>query len=350
MRKDEIIKKFKNLSSKSAGIISVSNKEWYSLFLDEIRNSIAIEGIFADRNDLLSVIEKSNKSYTQKTDAILGYFETASSVYEYARNLYKNNEFTIRQSDIKQIHSLLMRYEKLHGFYKGPLGDYRKENVEVYNSRFTPVSYRYVNDLMTAYIKWINKQIRLRKNDKIRLAALSHVLLETIHPFRDGNGRVGRIFLSFILIGNGFMNIAIKGVRKNERERYYLAMEKSDDEFEKMLRRIEKGEAPSSALIDEYSRKTNTEILEEIILDELELSYDRLQHNNADEADKEALLPLRDASKYFNYSQDYLRNLLNSGNLKGMKKGKLWYIKLSDLETYVNKISSNILKPDSEQF
>ena len=56
-------------------LFAVSNREWYSLFRDEIRNSIAIEGIFANRNDLLNVLENKGRTSVEKTAAILGYFE-----------------------------------------------------------------------------------------------------------------------------------------------------------------------------------------------------------------------------------------------------------------------------------
>lgn len=343
MDKKTVVKKFGGLKVHSMDFITITNKEWYSLFLDEIRNSIAIEGIFSNRNDLLNVINKTQKTNTQKTSAILGYFDTASSVYEYAKNLLKNEEFTIRQSDLKQIHSLLMRYEKQNGHYKGKLGEYRLENVEVYNSKFTPINYIYINDVMTAYLKWINKSAKNKKLDKIRFAALSHVLFETIHPFRDGNGRAGRILLSYMLIGMGFLNIAIKGVKKSERERYYNAMESSDIEFEEMLRAIEKGKPASENLIEEYARKTDTTLIENIIIEELAYSFERMVQNKSDITNSDALLPLRDAAKFFNYSQDYLRNLINSDKLKAAKKGKLWYVKLSELEKYVNNVKGENL-------
>ncbi|MCX6160731.1 MAG: Fic family protein [Ignavibacteriae bacterium] len=341
MDKTIVLKYFADINKQNFDFITITNKEWYSLFLDEIRNSIAIEGIFANRNDLLHVINKTQKSNSQKTSAILGYFETASSVYEYAKKLFKNNEFTIRQSDLKQIHTLLMRYEKQNGYYKGPLGEYRLENVEVFNSKFTPVNYIYINDVMNVFLKWINKSLKNKNPDKIRFAALSHILFETIHPFRDGNGRTGRIFLSYLLIGTGFLNIAIKGVKKAERERYYDAMETSDTEFEKMLREVEKGLILTSGVIEEYAKNTETSLIEEIITDELSYSFERMIYNKSGILNSDALLPLRDAAKFFNYSQDYLRNLINSGNLQGRKKGKLWYVKLSDLEKYVNNISGD---------
>lgn len=74
-----LLKQFKNLREKNIQLIAVSNTEWYSLFRDEIRNSIAIEGIFSNRNDLLDVLEKNKKTTDQKTAAILGYFEAAST-------------------------------------------------------------------------------------------------------------------------------------------------------------------------------------------------------------------------------------------------------------------------------
>ncbi len=72
------------IRNKEIPFISVTNSEWYSLFRDEIRNSIAIEGVFSNRSELLSVLEKGRKTTNQKTAAILGYFEAASSIYEYA--------------------------------------------------------------------------------------------------------------------------------------------------------------------------------------------------------------------------------------------------------------------------
>jgi Fic family protein len=225
-----------------------------------------------------------------------------------------------------------MRYEKHNGYYIGPIGEYRLENVEVFNSKFTPIDYLYVNDVMSVFNKWINKSVKKKNLDKIRFVALSHILFETIHPFRDGNGRAGRIFLSYTLIGMWLMNAAIKGVKKSERERYYNAMEFSDSEFEKMLREVERGLTITPGVIEEYSKNTDTALIEEIIVDELSHSYEKMVSNKYCDLNSEALIRLRDAAKFFNYSQDYLRNLINTGNLNGHKKGKLWYVKLSDSE------------------
>jgi len=310
------------------------------LFKDEIRNSIAIEGVFANRNDLLDVLERHKRTSDEKTAAILGYFESASTLYAYANNLHQEGEFSIRVSDIKQIHTLLMRYEKQAGIYKGELGEYRKETVAVTQSAFTPLEHVYIPDFMQNFVKWINKRITDPDYDKIRLAALAHILFETVHPYRDGNGRAGRILLSYLLIGCGYINVTIKGTQRQERDRYYNAMEEGDDAFENMLRNIEKGEKITAGLIDYYAEQSDIKIFQTLITKSLRESLQRLSKKEYIIPAPDALLPLRDAARFFNYSQDYLRNLINKGKLPGTRRGKLWYVRVRDVERYIREISS----------
>ncbi len=42
-------------------------------------------------------------------------------------------------------------------------------------------------------------------------------VIECPLPFRDGNGRTGRILMSYILIGCELINVAIKGISKKDR-------------------------------------------------------------------------------------------------------------------------------------
>src|SRR3990167_4388324 len=234
--KDEV----KKLRSRFDNFINVSNAEWYSLFKDEIRNSIAIEGVFANRQDLLDVLENNKRTNKQKAAAILGYFESASAMYEYANNQFKENEFTLRMADIKQIHTLLMRYEKDLGTYIGQIGDFRKNNIQVAHATFRPLDVFYLRPGMELLIKWFNESSKKKKYDAVFLAAITHVWFEAIHPFSDGNGRVGRILMSYVLIGQGLINVAIKGITKEEREKYYEVLEKADRCFDEIHRSMEK--------------------------------------------------------------------------------------------------------------
>lgn len=316
-------------------IITVNNIEWYSLFKDEIRNSIAIEGVFANRNDLLNVLDKNKQADNQKTAAILGYFEAASFAYEYANNLYHTGEFAVRLSDLKQIHTLLLRYEKSVGSFTGKLGETRNIDVEVTESHFTPLQHLYLNDTLKLFVKWINKKLDEPDYDPVRLATLSHIIFETIHPFRDGNGRVGRIFLSFLLIGQGLINIAIKGITRSQRELYYHALEIADDEIENLLRKIESNGNISYQIFNQFAEQSDIKLLENLIYDRLTESVIRLKNKQPITYPKDASITLKDAAKLSNYSQDYLRNLINRGKLRARKQGKLWTVMVRDMENYL---------------
>lgn len=323
-------------------LINVTNAEWYSLFKDEIRNSIAIEGVFANRQDLLDVLENNKRTDKQKAAAILGYFEAASAMYEYANNQFKENEFTLRMADVKQIHTLLMRYEKDFGTYIGAIGDFRKNNIQVAQSTFKPVDVFYVRDAMELFIKWFNENLKKKACDDITLAAIAHVWFETIHPFSDGNGRVGRILLSYILIGQGLVNVAIKGISKQERDEYCDVLEKADRAFGEIHRQIEKGKKFGLPEIKRAIDVKEFEPFVVMITGLLKEAVNRLEAGKLTNINQEAVLPLREMARAYDYSQDYLRNLINRGNLKAHKKGKLWYVRVRDMAEYINK--ENVLR------
>jgi Fic family protein len=337
----EIKQAIQDLRNKNIGIIAISNSEWYSLFKDEIRNSIAIEGVFANRNELIDVLERNKRTNKQKAAAILGYFESASTIYEYANNQFAESEFVLRIADFKQIHTLLMRYEKDFGFYNGKIGDFRVADVEVAQANFKPINGFYVREALELFVGWFNKKLKDKSLDPLQLSAISHVWFETIHPFRDGNGCAGRILLSYVLIGCGLINISIKGIARSDREKYYHALELSDSVFEKINRDLEKGIKLSPEQVNERINGQNFSEIENMILGCLKKSLAGIKLAGGMSFEPDAVLPLRKLAAAYDYSQDYLRNLINRGKLKASKRGKLWYIKLKDMQDYVESISNS---------
>lgn len=327
---------FKKIRQEKSNFITVTNREWYALLKDEIRNSIAIEGIFANRKELLDVLERNKRTDNEKMAAILGYYESASALYDYANNLYKEGEFQLRLADIRQIHTLLTRYESQIGSYPHPAGEFRRANVEVAQSSFTPLAAGSLEIAMPVYVKWVNKNIAAANGDILDAIAASHVLFETIHPFPDGNGRVGRILLNYLLIGCGMVNIAIKGVKKEDRERYYAALETADDAYNRLLRNVEKGELLTFAMLDDATAQSNLPLMTRIIRERLKDALLHLQQKSSAHREDD-LLPLRAAARYSGYSQDYLRNLINLGKLPAVKRGKLWHVTSKDIDAYMQK-------------
>jgi Fic family protein len=148
---------------------------------------------------------------------------------------------------------------------------------------------------------------------------------------------VGRILLSYILVGQGLINVAIKGISKQEREQYYNALEKSDRCFNELHRLIEKNKKLIPVDVNKVIKAEEFNPFTAMINGLLKETISRLEGGQLTNLNKETILPLRDLAKLYDYSQDYLRNLINRGQLKAHKKGKLWYVRVQDLADHINK-------------
>ncbi len=89
-----------------------------------------------------------------------------------------------------------------------------------------------VPEQMTAFIDWFNST---RSSESILVrASIAHVYFESIHPFEDGNGRIGRILVEKIL-SQGIEQpilIAVSKVLEKRKKEYYAALEKCNRTLE----------------------------------------------------------------------------------------------------------------------
>jgi Fic family protein len=76
---------------------------------------------------------------------------------------------------------------------------------------------------MNALLKWYKKNQETMY--PLELAFKFHAQFEKIHPFCDGNGRVGRLLINYILLKKGYFPIII---RKTLRNQYIKALEAAD--------------------------------------------------------------------------------------------------------------------------
>lgn len=102
-------------------------------------------------------------------------------------------------------------------------GRIRNYNVYISGSAHAPVDFSELPTLLVEFFKWYGRV--KRKTHPVELSALVHLKFETIHPFGDGNGRIGRLIMNFILHKTGYPMLDIK---YTNRSGYYNALEMSN--------------------------------------------------------------------------------------------------------------------------
>lgn len=151
-------------------------------------------------------------------------------------NYIKATEFAINRLQtlplcnrlIKETHAVLM--EEVRGQEKNP-GEFRYsqnwiggQGSTLKNARYIPPSPDDMLDAMSDLEKYINADDDL---DALIRAALIHYQFETIHPFLDGNGRVGRLLITLFLMEKKVLStpaLYISYFLKKNRVEYYDRM------------------------------------------------------------------------------------------------------------------------------
>ena len=94
--------------------------------------------------------------------------------------------------------------------------------TSIATARFIPPAPEYLPDLLSDLeMFWHNDKIAV---PNLIRCAISHYQFETIHPFLDGNGRVGRLLIPFYLISKGELqtpSLYISSILEQHREEYY---------------------------------------------------------------------------------------------------------------------------------
>lgn len=101
-------------------------------------------------------------------------------------------------------------------------GKIRIHNVSIAQSKFKPPMYIELDYLLKEFFDWYNKE--RKKLHPVELAALVHLKFVSIHPFSDGNGRISRLMMNFVLKKNKFPLLDIQYTKRNS---YYNALERS---------------------------------------------------------------------------------------------------------------------------
>ena len=148
-------------------------------------------------------------------------------------------ELPLTQNFIRALHKTLLREDytvsrELPGgvqtSYTIHAGQYKTRPNSVitrYGDRFEYASPEETPSLMTDLVDWYNKAEQEGKLTPVELAALFHYRFIRIHPFEDGNGRIARLMVNFILTRHDYPMIVVRS-RKNSQ--YLEALHQTDIE------------------------------------------------------------------------------------------------------------------------
>jgi Fic family protein len=134
-----------------------------------------------------------------------------------------NQKVELTEKIVLRLHLLLL---KTIPSYESYVGVWRPVNVHIRGSKYEFPQWKDVPKLMTELLKWYEKN--KEKIHPVELAAIFHTRFVTIHPFADGNGRMARLLMNYILQINGF---PFTDIHFSKRDEYFDTQE--EGHFEK---------------------------------------------------------------------------------------------------------------------
>ncbi len=195
----------------------ITRKDLYDSFVLELTyNTNSIEGSTLNEPEVKAVLFDNaiipDKTVVEHQEA-KNHQATLGNLFE----KISDSKAKITEDDIKKLHSILM-----NGIWSNA-GQYRNHAVRIAGSQAVTANYMKIETLMKDLIKDLNKT---PKNIFSHLAK-THAQFEKIHPFSDGNGRIGRLLMHYIAIKNGLPPILVK---KEKKQAYYTYLQRAQTE------------------------------------------------------------------------------------------------------------------------
>ena len=223
---EEQIEKIETMKLNYSKILKGLPKKNFKDLLDRFTANFTYESNALEGNSLtlkdVAIVMFENISIKGKE--LREIYETRNSRKVVELIMY--NKFNISEESIIKMHKILVKDIDIQSGYK------KFPNV-IIGKRIKTTPPEKVKSEMSKLIKWYNDN-----KDKLyplKIATLFHGKFEQIHPFEDGNGRVGRFLINIILIKNKYPPLII---RKSQRIAYLTALEKFDQKNTDTLERF----------------------------------------------------------------------------------------------------------------
>ncbi|WBU36826.1 Fic family protein [Homoserinibacter sp. YIM 151385] len=185
----------------------------------EALSSSRIEGTQASLSDVLAAESDGVPARDENLKEVSNYLDAAEQGVELIDSL------PITQRFFCALHETLMT--DVRGEEKSP-GEIRRSpvwigstNARPETAKFVPPHQSHLGDLLADWERYVNEP---SQTPAIVRCALMHYQFETIHPFLDGNGRIGRLLIGFVLMSEQRLPapiLYISGYFERNRQQYY---------------------------------------------------------------------------------------------------------------------------------
>ncbi len=260
----------------------------------------AIEGNTLTRHDVERLLlERRSVSNRPVTDVL----ETLQHESAF-RGLLDRRASPVRRETALELHAAVFR-----GVLPSA-GSWRRVNVGVTGARFMPPRMERIPGLMTEWEEEYGMR-DLRAENVFALGAWMHLRFETIHPFEDGNGRIGRLLLNLHFLRHNWPPVH---VLPSDRTCYLKALDAGHSEPPERLEGFLRG-AMGRSLLD--------------LLDQVGTKEDELK-------------PLRTLSRRSPYSTKYLSLRSTQEELPAVKISGDWHSSERALRAYRELIGRDL--------
>ncbi|MBA4336887.1 cell filamentation protein Fic [bacterium] len=185
--------------------------------------SSKIEGTQATLDEVMMFDAQDMKSQENEKEKDYREIYNYRLAIEHGKNLLEKRP--LAENVIKDLHKLLLN--SVRGQNKAP-GEFRKSQVfigpygaTIDSATFVPPEHQHIPELFSNLEKYLHSEDVI---DPLIQIAIAHYQFESIHPFMDGNGRVGRLLIPLFLYEKkvtAYPNIYISEFMEENRDIYY---------------------------------------------------------------------------------------------------------------------------------
>lgn len=209
---------------------------WEGIWYEETHHSTAIEGNTLILKQVRTLLDEGravgDKELVEYLE-VQGYAEAAHWVYRRAVRAdeveHPGGARIIAPRELREIHRLVVEPAWRHSSpadydpKEGP-GGFRRHDINPFSAGMTPPPWPDVPPRVTDWLEAANERPEGASHYVLHLADV-HAAFERIHPFRDGNGRTGRLVLNLMLVRGGYPPAVIY---KRDRQKYLAGLQRAD--------------------------------------------------------------------------------------------------------------------------